>query len=729
MQISEIRQKRRTLHAQISAGQLISSIAMLNDAARETSCHSISERLEDISFAYNTMLDYYTGGADDPQRNIVHHSITEKLHELVDDWSDEATDQHGSESLKSSIAMAYNPEDWENSTEYYRDLQAQYALARTVDANASVPIKLTSVIEDLFNTVWAMKPSREACEMIYNFVNDKELPAHDRELIVGAMVLGIAHRFIPGYVEIFLKLCDNETPRIAARAMVGIFIALIVHTSRWENYPALKAHLEALAEQPGMRSQLFETFVVIERSRVVKSIEEKVKNEITPELLKARNKLGDKLGLDALQKNESTRETDWDELFRNSPKLKHSFEQLSRWQTEGADIFLPTFRHLKDFNFFSHLCNWLLPFYKSQPLLVEAIKNEPDLLRKHLAEKIETSFSMCDSDKYSILLSFSYVPAANKEALCSMYDAELRQSEDVFSEGVALDKSKTVVALANQFVQDLYRLFNLHPRRREFPDIFAEVPDFHNTEIFKSLFADIDYNEILGEFYARHELYVDASQMYDNQLIASKETDVVLIRKAAYCRMKSDNIDGALELFLQADIAEDNNIWTKRKIAQCYRKLRKFKTALAYLQQAEALAPENMQIKYSLGNCLLETGNTAEALKYYFEVEYNQPANGSIVRPIAWCSFVEKKLEQADNYVAKIAREGFTSHDFMLLGHIRLCQGRRKEAIAAYRSSLAKFLNFNEFTAALRADVIHLEANGIHRSDIPIILDAVLRGC
>lgn len=728
MQISEIRQKSRTLHSQIVQEQLISSISMLSDAARETLCPTIAERLEDITFAYNTMLDYFVGGADDPQRNIVHHSITEKLHELVDDWVDEATTRQGSVSLRSSIANAYKSEDLFELVAQYRELQAQFALARTVDANAAVPIKLTSIIEEIFGIVWAIKPNADACSLIYNFLIDKELPSYDRELIIGAMVLAVAHRFIPGFAEIFLKLVDNETLRIAARATVGLFVALIVHTSRWTNFPALEAHLEALVDQPHLRSQLFETFVVIERSRVVKSIEEKVKYEITPEILKARNALGDKFNLDKLQGAESSLEMDLNELFRSSPKLKDSFEQLSRWQMEGADIFLPTFRHLKDFNFFTHLCNWLLPFYKSQPILVEAIKNEPDLLRNQLSAKIENSFSMCDSDKYSILLSFSYVPAGNKDNLCAMYDAELNQSEDNFSEGLALNKSKTVVALANQFVQDLYRLFNLHPRRREFPDIFTEVPDFHNSKIFMSMFDGAEYDEMLGQFYVRHELFADAMQMFDKQLDDAEEVDLDMMRKAAFCRMKAGYYESALDLFLAVDISDENNVWTKRKIAQCYRNLKNYNQARKYLLQAEQLAPQNMHVKYALANCLMEAGSVAEALKYYFEIEYNQPANADILRPIAWCSFGDKKVEQADNYLAKVARDGFTSRDFLLLGHIRLCQGRRKEAIAAYRSSLAKLQDFKEFAAIFWSDASRLSKNGIKINDIPIILDAVLRG-
>lgn len=721
MNITEIRKKCSELHSVISSGRLNNAIVAIHEAAKETLCPIISERLEDITFAYNTLLDYYIGGADDPQRNMVLYSITEKLHELSDDWADNVMLAQCPNSFKAKALNAASKKDLYEIVERYYAAYKEDELAKFAEPSlAATNVKSTPISEEMFDYIWSAKSSNEITQIIRNFVSDESVPEQIRELMVGALTLSMAHRFSSSNTALLIELSHSNTQRIAARAMVGLLMTIIVHTKRLFNNVRLKAQLDALLDDVKMRTFLFEVFLTIERSRVARTIEDKMKNEITPEIIKARNVVSDN-EMDVIMPN------DLEELFSKSPKLKNSIDQLSQWQMEGADVFLPTFRHLKDFSFFSHLCNWLLPFYESQPMLAEAIKNETDNLKNSLLSRISKTNSMCDSDKYSILLSFPQVPAQSKEDMSRVYNQELEQNDEIFNDNSNGIQWKQIVANANQFVQDLYRLFCIHPRRREFPDIFMNVPTFHLTEIFKTLLSDDKYYELLGEFYIKHSLFDDAKQMYD-LLLAKNPTDIETLRKSAYCRLMNDEINEALDLLQRADLADDTNVWTKRKIALCMQRQKKYNSALFYLQQAEKLSDNNMSIKFAIGNCLLELGQTSNALKYYFEVEYNQPSNLAVVRPIVWCSFIENKFEQADNYINKIGRDVFTNRDFMVLGHLRLCQGHRKEAIAAYRSSLAKYNSCDQFIREMQNDCIYLEHNGIAHEDIPIIIDAIIRG-
>ena len=69
--------------------------------------------------------------------------------------------------------------------------------------------------------------------------------------------------------------------------------------------------------------------------------------------------------------------------------------------------------------------------------------------------------------------------------------------------------------------------------------------------------------------------------------------------------------------------------------------------ALSYYHRAEKIQPENLSVQMNIGHCYVEQKDYEEALKYYFKVDYLDPEGGKAWRPIAWCSFLVGKKEQA----------------------------------------------------------------------------------
>jgi tetratricopeptide (TPR) repeat protein len=68
--------------------------------------------------------------------------------------------------------------------------------------------------------------------------------------------------------------------------------------------------------------------------------------------------------------------------------------------------------------------------------------------------------------------------------------------------------------------------------------------------------------------------------------------------------------------------------------------------------------PQNMHTIVMIGHCHLDLHDFDAALKYYFKVEYNDPDNIRILKPIAWCYFVQGKYEQSKKYFDKITSSG-----------------------------------------------------------------------
>ena len=146
--------------------------------------------------------------------------------------------------------------------------------------------------------------------------------------------------------------------------------------------------------------------------------------------------------------------------------------------------------------------------------------------------------------------------------------------------------------------------------------------------------------------------------------------------------------------------------------------------SLQYYQVAEKQKPEDLHTQVSIGHCLLELKRYDEALKYYFKVEYLAPENHKVWRPIAWCSFVEGKFEQARKYGAKAVDDEPTEHDFMNMGHIDWCMGSRKHALEWYLKSVRhESSSMKAFVEAFEEDRKVLVNHGVDPSDIPIMLD------
>ncbi len=165
-------------------------------------------------------------------------------------------------------------------------------------------------------------------------------------------------------------------------------------------------------------------------------------------------------------------------------------------------------------------------------------------------------------------------------------------------------------------------------------------------------------------------------------------------------------------------------MWTVKKIALCYRNLKRPDKALEYYQEAEKLDPEDLSNLLNVGHCLLELDQFDEALSYYFKVEYLAPGNKKVWRPIAWCSFLTGKKEQAEQYFLRLMEENPNKHDLMNMGHVQWSLGNRKAALDYYKRSISG-TGFSEagFMNVFNEDLPQLLQQGIDQEDVPIMLD------
>jgi tetratricopeptide (TPR) repeat protein len=93
-------------------------------------------------------------------------------------------------------------------------------------------------------------------------------------------------------------------------------------------------------------------------------------------------------------------------------------------------------------------------------------------------------------------------------------------------------------------------------------------------------------------------------------------------------------------------------------------------------------------------------------------------------RPIAWCSFLTGKFEQAEKYYNKILDIKPTAQDYMNAGHTCLAQNDTKNAVKYYTDSIKLYDNdINKFKEAFEQDLPDLNSVGVKPENISITID------
>jgi tetratricopeptide (TPR) repeat protein len=379
---------------------------------------------------------------------------------------------------------------------------------------------------------------------------------------------------------------------------------------------------------------------------------------------------------------------------------------------------------LKQFNFFSDIINWFRPFDKDSPYLKDVLKNENEKINSDkFLDGLSQSFFMCNSDKYSFCLNIPHMPDMQKSMMMEMFNAEIESLNELRQEDELLDQSAVEVSIISQYIHDLYRFYKLHPLKNEFIDVFGMPFDFFELGLFDLVIGDQEILSNIAEFLFSKN-YFDLALSAFLKLNERGDNSLEVFEKTAYCYQQLKQYDQALEFYKKAELYDSNQAWNLKKIALCYRYIGNFEHSLNYYLQAEKLEPDNLYIQTYIGHSYLDLKQFDKALDYYYKVEFMADENKKVLRPIAWCSFVLGKLENAKKYYEQLLKDEANKYDFMNLGHVEWCLGNPKAAIKNYKLSLTEGKNnIKAFLAGFDDDRQYLEKYGVDPAEIPLVLD------
>ncbi len=710
---------------------------MLKDAfdgllrlSSETKSGDYQNRLEQLQTTYKFMLKYTVEGINDPERHKIYMNLLTSTYTLLEELKQQLLHENSDYSLL-KIQADQVRHFTEKPADMLANLEKYYSLAQLAELDESNTDKQETHAhykpywgnaEKLFQLLWTTRfYTEKEMQLVHTLLKSEDIPVFEKCISVSAVTFSLMQCFDERKALLLFDAVENPDEEIAQRALVGLLIGLYIYDKRLPLYPGIQNRLKLLAENKRRIKNIENIFKQLIQSKETEEITRKLKEDILPEVAKISPHIREKMDLDKLlgENMQDEQNPDWQDMFDEVPGLTKKMEEFSNLQMEGADVFMSTFSQLKTFPFFNKFVNWLYPFSVHHPDAEYVTGNASN---EAFVKALSNTSFLCNSDKYSFIFSVSQIPDSYKNMMASAIEAEMGQMGDEQQDQTVVDPDKASAYISNQYIQDLYRLFKLHPSKHELSDIFTWKLNFFNKQFTHVLIEDEAVWRNIGSYYFLKGHYLAAAGIFEHLLEKAPEAE--LYQKTGFCYQKNGDYRQALELYLKADILQSKSLWTLRKIAQCYRSLKKPGKALEYYLQAEQIQPDNQAMQLSIGNCYYELKDYNAALKRYFKLEYLDPTNIRIWRPIAWVSFLLEKYEQAEKFYGKIVEASPNRHDLINAGHLQWVLGNRKQALNFYQQSVKmEGNNIESFLEVFKEDKPLMLEKNIDPEDIPIMLD------
>lgn len=688
---------------------------------------------EHLEHTYEQMLKYMLEGVQDPERDQVYNKLLISILELADKVKNQLLEKESGWHTYTLKAEVDRQQELTGKSviETMDDLSFKRELDEIIDEEQVSPgvteERRRKLSLDIFKHLWLSNRYNEAENSLSAAIlSCKEFLWHERALFLSAMLLSGLRYWDEEKVHRIIDFAAEEQQEVSARALVALVILLYRYDDRIEFYPNIIHRLKLLKEELNLEHSFEKIALQLIRTRDTLEIGRKLQEDLIPEMAKLRPKLEDKLKMDDIREEmlKEDRNPDWQSVFSESDDLYKKVDEFMKLQMEGADVYMTTFAHLKQFPFFHELTNWLVPFHSENPDLSEVYGAKSEVFDPEIFVEglVKTPF-LCNSDKYSFIFNIRYLPDDQKKMLSNAFLMELEGLQEMIADERITSGDFTKRTVFIQYIQDLYRFFKISPFKNEFEDVFTGKLDLYKAWFVREIIEDDSITRNIGEYLFEKDHYEEAIDIF-NLLLEKEPENRELLEKAGYCHQKEGHYKEAIKCYNRIGLTEEQNLWTLKNLGICFRNLNDYSAALEAYQKAAKLQPDDQTIESLIGYCNLKLGAYEQALKHYFKIEYLNPGNQHILRPIAWCYFAQGELEKADTYFKKVFQGKPGYYDYMNYGHLQWALGNKREAVELYIQSLrdASF-GMENFLKTMEEDQSLLIRNGIHRKDIPLMLD------
>lgn len=723
----EIRQFGGDIDTLLAKRRLGDTYEALRNAAKAISAWEISDRIDRAEQGYRYMLRYLVDGIADPQRDQVYVRLVNEAAGLRDmlvrTMSVADTPTLYFSTLRS--VNSHRDETLQSLYDDYRRICDSMSPFNTLSSGSayseSDKLRAEMVERDIFNRLWVTFPFNVDEERVAGeLVSDESLPVASRSLFVSALTLGLLAYYDDRRFAVLIEAYRSEHPQISVRALVGIAIVLDKYKSMTFDLETVN-RLSALRELPGWQNDIKQTFVELIRTNDTERISGKLKEEIFPGIKKMGQDMAERLKEISEDGDLASAEAnpEWENLISDE-KIRNNLKELGELQQEGADVFMATFAGLKQFPFFNETANWFMPYRPDHSIVASAGFGQSS----PITTLIDSAPFVCDSDKYSMVISLSMMPENQRAMMASQLD----QQRQEISEAMAMaDKSLRPVerkSEINNYVLSIYRFYKLFRRKGEFYNPFAHVMNPVDIPMLRDDFDSEEALVSLGEFYFKVGLYAYSCRIF-SRLDDMVGPEALRYQKLGFCYEKLGDYEKASSYYEQADLLDGNNVWNLRRLALMWRKLGKYNDAISVTRRIEGLLPDDVQTALNLGYLYILTSDYDAAIDKFHKVEFLDEDSTKPLRPLAWALFLSRRFDESESYYKRVLKDKPTATDYLNMGHLAWAQNRLHDAIGYYKQS-AKGGSVGSLINSIRDDEKHLDAAGVDVSSMPMLIDALI---
>lgn len=704
--------------------RIVDTIELLRALPGGVPDYDIRADLDAVAEHYRYMLHYFTRGAEDPERKSNYDNLCAELRTIIDRCVRRLY-QEAMPSQYYNVArtLAMHPE--RNLLLVLKEYEAAMVrLAGSFDIDGSIAKDRQNVQmleKEIFERVWTNFPLDKTDETALREALDIDSRCgHSMRMrIIAAIGLGLMEFYDPRRIYLLCEVLDAATDeREATAAIVWLLISLFRYRSR-KHFVGVCDRIAAAAEHPLWKRRVRDAYLELLRARDTERVTKRMRDELMPDIMKLGKDLWDKRTRDEMLGDiaaELEANPEWEDKLRESG-MYDRMRELSEMTGDGADVFMGAFSHLKSFAFFNSIEAWFTPFDDTQPDVSMALGGElagfTDMLCKMPAP--------CDNDKFSILFALQSAPMAQREMMSHQLDQGRAALEQSGLSGVGNGSNGNT----RNYVQNLYRFFKLYSRRNEFFDPFAHRFFMPDIAPVRNAVCHSDTLRESADLLFKIEAWQHARESFEI-LIATAEPSAELYQKAGYCAEQMAEYNAAADYYGYADLMDGNSAWTLKRLSSTLRRIGQAERAISPLRRLCRMQPDSNAPMLNLAYSLIESSAYAEALEILSELESRGGDTRRLWRAIAWTSFMTGDYDTARKYYSLIYQDEPTEADLLNMGHLAWVEHRMADAINLYhRSMLAAGENTASLHDRITADFPALAPNGIDRSELPLILDAI----
>ena len=731
--VEQINTRYQRLCYLVSARRVKDALDVLGELVGNSGYSDFFIQLEHLEHTYEQMLKYMLEGVQDPERDKVYNKLLISILELADRVKNQLLEQRSgwhTYILKSEVDRQQQLTG-KSVIETMDDLSFKRELDEIIDEGRESPgateERRKKLFMDIFKHLWLSNQYDEAENSLSAAIlSCREFFWYEKALFISGILLSGLRYWDEEKVHRIIDFAGEEDQEVSARALVALVILLYKYDDRIEFYPNIIHRLKLLKEELKLEQSFEKIALQLIRTRDTLEIGKKLQEDLMPEMAKLKPKLEDKLKMDDIREEmlQEGRNPDWESVFSETDDLYKKVDEFMKLQMEGADVYMTTFAHLKQFPFFNELTNWLVPFHAENPELYEIYASKSDTFDPELfVDGLRKTPFLCNSDKYSFIFNIRYLPEEQKKMLSRAFLMEMDGLQEMISDDKITSGDFTKRTVFIQYIQDLYRFFKISPFKNEFEDVFSGKLDLYKSWFFHEIIENDSITRNIGEYLFEKNHFEEALDIF-KMLLEKRPEERELLEKAGFCYQKEGNYRNAIRYYNRIGLTDKQNLWTLKNLGICYRNQNDYQSALEVYQRASSIQPDDQTIESLIGYCHLKLGEYDTALKHYFKIEYLNPGNQHILRPIAWCYFAQGELEKSENYFNKVFQGKPGYYDYINHGHVQWALGNKREAVELYYQSLKDpEFGMEDFLKTMEEDRELLITNGINQKDIPLMLD------